>query len=137
VALLVPSEPLSLALVAVGFAGALGFVTFVLIASEIAAATRRLFGHDAGSLVFDDNGIREVRGRWVKERGWDWVVEARELEDALLLSCVEPMRSFRLGGGGRRTIVVDRAAPGMERLRHLLEVHRPGIVQRESSVVHR
>jgi hypothetical protein len=51
VALFIPSEPLSLSLVAIGFAGILCFAAFMLILSEIVAGVRRLAGSEAGSLV--------------------------------------------------------------------------------------
>jgi hypothetical protein len=129
-ALLIPSGPLSLSLLGVGVAGVLGLVALTLVASEIVAFARHLFGRDAGSLVFDDSGVGEICGRRVTHHAWSWVAEAWTADGSLVLSCHEPMRTLRLGAGGRRSFLVDRRTPGVDRLERLLEVHRPGLLRR-------
>jgi hypothetical protein len=127
VALLVPSEPLSTSLVAVGFAGLFAFLGFLFVLLDAIARVRRLAGRDAGFLVFDDTGVRELQGSRTERHGWSWVAEAWERDQALVLSFHEPRQTLRPSRIGR-SLVVALGTSDADRLRQLLAVHRPGLL---------
>lgn len=129
--LFLPSQPLSFHMLMLGPCYALGFLCALWILSELVATVRGLLGGPAVRLVFHEDGIREIRGRRTDEHAWTWIAEAVQVGDNLLLSCHEPLRSFRLRRGSERTIFVDLREEGAERLLRLLKLQRPGLLHRE------
>jgi hypothetical protein len=135
-ALFIPSPPLDPILVAAGFGAVLCLLLVMVLVSEAAAVVRRLRGREEGSLIFGEDGIREVRGARARERPWSWVVEASEDEGFLILWCEEPARTLRLSRSERRHVFVDSRLPGVDRLVQLLNAHRPGLLRRSPPEPH-
>jgi hypothetical protein len=129
VALLIPSGRLSPSLVAAGFAGLFAFLCFLFVVLDAIARVRSRAGQDAGFLVFDDAGLREVHGSRTERHAWSWVAEAWERDQALVLSFYEPHRTLRPSRGGR-SLVVALGTSDAERLQELLAVHRPDLLSR-------